>query len=374
MTVPTPTRADPPLRGPLRTAALTLLGVLAGGLLVFALLERPFGGSRLLLAAPDETVGLLEASMEDQRRLAALDPEGAAHYRGRFDEIHTLLARMRILEHNRDRLEVRYRSLLWVLMAAGFLAVGGVLALRRGRDALRLEAVDGERRAAQGNLAAWQEAARRHSHELRTPLTAARLELDRLRRRHRVLVEAEGADEALTAIDHEIERLGRFAHRFATFARLPEPEPAEHDLYALVEGFAATFADGWPGVDLALAPPPAAPIRARVDGDLLRQVLVNLCDNAAQAMDASGGRVELAVAVRERHAAVTVADDGPGVPPRIAGRLFEPYVSGRPAGSGLGLAISRKILLDHGGDLELVADASTGATFRLLVPRAQGTG
>ena len=66
-----------------------------------------------------------------------------------------------------------------------------------------------------------------------------------------------------------------------------------------------------------------------------------------------------------------VADNGPGIPPEIRPRVFEPYVTTRRVGEGmgLGLAISKKILLDHGGDLEVLASSPAGTTFRLTVPR-----
>jgi signal transduction histidine kinase len=77
-----------------------------------------------------------------------------------------------------------------------------------------------------------------------------------------------------------------------------------------------------------------------------------------------------------RDVRIEVADDGPGVDPSIRGRLLEPYVTTRPVGqgTGLGLAVSKKIMLDHGGDLELVDDGRPGARFRLVLPRAEGSG
>jgi signal transduction histidine kinase len=72
---------------------------------------------------------------------------------------------------------------------------------------------------------------------------------------------------------------------------------------------------------------------------------------------------------------VDVTDNGPGVPREVRPRLFEPYATNRSVGEGmgLGLAISRKIMLDHGGDLELVQTAGAGTTFRLVLP-APGAG
>jgi signal transduction histidine kinase len=119
-------------------------------------------------------------------------------------------------------------------------------------------------------------------------------------------------------------------------------------------------------------------------------VLVNLADNAALALREAGRRGTLTLscvaADEPGGVALVVADDGPGVAPELRDRLFEPYVSSRRAGEGmgLGLAISRKILLDHGGDLELVPSEEPtppaigaghlggGATFRLLFPPVPG--
>jgi signal transduction histidine kinase len=104
---------------------------------------------------------------------------------------------------------------------------------------------------------------------------------------------------------------------------------------------------------------------------MIRQVLVNLCDNSAHALAGRPGTVRLVL--HPDFAAdwvmLDVCDDGPGVPLELRERVFEPYVTTSPPGRGmgLGLAISRKILLDHGGDLELVPGGE-GAAFRLLLP------
>jgi C4-dicarboxylate-specific signal transduction histidine kinase len=106
---------------------------------------------------------------------------------------------------------------------------------------------------------------------------------------------------------------------------------------------------------------------------MLRQVLVNLCDNSALAVKDRGtgrGKVVFTLSRTDTGTALDVADDGPGISSEVRPRLFEPYTTSRRIGEGmgLGLAISRKILLDHGGDLELLATSPAGTTFRLLFP------
>jgi two-component system nitrogen regulation sensor histidine kinase NtrY len=211
---------------------------------------------------------------------------------------------------------------------------------------------------------------------MRTPLTAARLELSRLQQ----LLPAEVNEEtrqAAVSVGEELERLGKFTQQFTSFARLPQPRATVHDLGPVVEEFVATFAAAWPNLTLRYESP-GRPLPAALDRDMLRQVLVNLCDNSSLAIrstgEAPGGEIGT-VTLRPGEAAggvvLDVSDNGPGIPPEIRPRVFEPYVTTRRVGEGmgLGLAISKKILLDHGGDLEVLASSGAGTTFRLTVPR-----
>jgi two-component system C4-dicarboxylate transport sensor histidine kinase DctB len=106
------------------------------------------------------------------------------------------------------------------------------------------------------------------------------------------------------------------------------------------------------------------------DGEMIRQVLANIAGNSALAFGAKGGSVTFEMRRDGAHYLLDVADDGPGIAPEILGCLFEPYTTSRPPGEGmgLGLAISKKIMLDHGGDLDHVDASPRGATFRLTFP------
>jgi signal transduction histidine kinase len=125
----------------------------------------------------------------------------------------------------------------------------------------------------------------------------------------------------------------------------------------------------WPGVQIELIEP-SGPCPARVDRAMIRQVLQNLCDNAARAVGDRGGTVKLIPGPpKAGWVTLEVVDDGPGIAEAVRARLFAPYVTTarRGEGMGLGLAISRKILLDHGGDLEF-GRAAPGASFVLRLP------
>jgi signal transduction histidine kinase len=101
--------------------------------------------------------------------------------------------------------------------------------------------------------------------------------------------------------------------------------------------------------------------------DKLRQVLVNLVRNAAEAAG-PGGRVAVRVAAQDGTAEVAVEDSGPGIDAANRGRLFEPFFTTKPRGTGLGLAVSRAIARAHGGDLAADPTDGGGARFALRLP------
>jgi signal transduction histidine kinase len=114
------------------------------------------------------------------------------------------------------------------------------------------------------------------------------------------------------------------------------------------------------------------------DPDQLYRILVNLMRNARQAIEADPGRpaerrgkgaVTVSAFGQDGVCVVRIADDGPGIPPRLAERLFEPFVSSKSSdGSGLGLTISRELAALHGGELRLVPGDGSGAVFELRLP------
>jgi two-component system nitrogen regulation sensor histidine kinase NtrY len=393
----------------LRSAAATLCGMLLAAAAVLWLFDRELSGPWFRLGVQPEITSELERSMADQKTLARLDPSHRDDYHARFEATEALLNHFRILEHNRTGIRRRWEMILLAAVFAVLAVAGGLHLLRQGRLDARLErlrlglialsdgqedleigdqrrdvigriagmiedtsramARDRKRLAYLKNLSGWQETARRHAHEIRTPLTAARLELARLER----LLEAEEARQVARSVGEELERLGRFTQQFTSFARLPQPRPQVHDLGKVVEEFVATFAAAWPDLELRFEPP-AKPLPAALDRDMLRQVLVNLCDNSSLAIRAAGeerGTVTLRAGEAGSGVWLDVADDGPGIAPEIRSRVFEPYATTRRVGEGmgLGLAICKKILLDHGGDLELRSSSGAGTTFRLTFPR-----
>ncbi|HSN85513.1 MAG TPA: HAMP domain-containing sensor histidine kinase [Thermoanaerobaculia bacterium] len=394
-----------------RFAAATVCGMLLAAAAVLWLFERQISGAWFRVGLQPEIAIALERSLDDQKALARFTPERRDEYRGRFEETQALLNHLQILQHNRKEIVRRWEMIVIAAVGGVLAAAGGAHLLRQSRFDARLErlrialvalsagqedldlgerrrdtlgriaamieetsramARDRKRLAYLKNLSVWQETARRHAHEMRTPLTAARLELARLQQ----LLEGDEARQVAGSVGEELERLGRFTQQFTSFARLPDPHLAVHDLGRIVSEFVGTFAAAWPGLTLRFEPP-ARPLAAAFDRDMLRQALVNLCDNSALALRAFDGRrgtVTLRLSETARSICLDVADDGPGIPAETRSRVFEPYVTTRKIGEGmgLGLAISKKILLDHGGDLEILETSASGTTFRLTFPRPQ---
>ncbi|HEX7149843.1 MAG TPA: HAMP domain-containing sensor histidine kinase [Thermoanaerobaculia bacterium] len=387
-----------------RAVVAVLLLVSLASLLAFAYVLRQLSLATLGMDAHKEIEQQLRRSLDDQKQLARLDPTAGERYRQRFDATAALIGHLRVMQFNRRDVARRVEQVLLGLVA--LILTSGIalwLVERRNRERrlVRLEAalaalsrgeqeiVIGDRRrdligriaaaverssraAAQDrrqlryleHLSAWQEAARRHAHEIRTPLAAARMEVERFAsnvRRRLPYAEAE-IDAARHSILEEIDHLGEFTRGFTSFATIPKPRARSLDLCRLVTDFCTTFATAW-SVRLECGACTAAFVHA--DGEMLRQVLANLAGNSALA----GATCVTFALVREGNTfLLDVRDDGAGVPREIANRLFEPYTTSRGIGEGmgLGLAISKKIMLDHGGDLDYIRRTPT--TFRLTLP------
>ncbi len=227
----------------------------------------------------------------------------------------------------------------------------GMRTMARELDASRARALDAER------LRAFRESARQVAHELKNPLTPIRLALARVAR------EATPAmREAVDVLDTETRRIDELARTFAQFGRLPDGPAGDVDVGELVRYTArATAPEDVPiAVEVAEGLPP---IRGQYEA--LSRALSNLLLNAA---DAVRGRAGAAIRVQALPSAgggvrLAVSDNGPGVEAGTRGRMWEPYVTTKPAGTGLGLAIVRQTVEAHGGTV--FAESPAGGGLRI---------
>jgi two-component system, sporulation sensor kinase E len=244
--------------------------------------------------------------------------------------------------------------------------------MRAGQDATRLVGIARdvriERRLEQDKLRHVRELAASVAHEIRNPLGAIQNSVSLLRRD---LAMEEEDRTLLDIILGETERMGKIVTQFLDFGRPIHPEFEEADLKILLRDLLRLAEQDervLAGCQLLIhADEELPPIT--FDPGLVKQVLWNLLTNALDAAKES-------VAVRLRPSQgggveVRVADDGPGIPPEVLARAFEPFKTTKATGSGLGLPISKRIVEAHGGTLRLESAQGTGTTasFTLPAPR-----
>ncbi|RLL55677.1 HAMP domain-containing protein [Mariprofundus sp. EBB-1] len=212
---------------------------------------------------------------------------------------------------------------------------------------------------------AWAEVARRLAHEIKNPLTPIKLSAERLQRRFRKQVDNEQVFDVCTkAIIDQTERLQRLISDFSTLARMPQPKLREVPVNTLLSDMYELF-HSYRRISVKIIEDEHA--LCQCDPDQVRQVLINLMDNAVSATDETCA-IRVYAVVSDAFAEWHVEDDGDGIDAENATKLFEAYYSTKSDGSGLGLAIAKRIAEDHGGDLKLLSLA--GPThFCLKLPR-----
>ena len=216
-------------------------------------------------------------------------------------------------------------------------------------------------------LASWQTLARKMAHELKNSLTPIRLTVEEMLARYD---EADRAfmEQATQIVVDEIEALGRRIRAFSQFAAEPPVQPAEVDVNSLLQERIAFLKTAHPEIDYESRLAGDAPW-VMADPDLIKGILTNLLENAAEAAGA-GGRILGATVAGNGRVAIEVHDSGPGLSEQARSSLFQPTISFKKKGMGLGLSIARKSALLSGGDLVLVKGELGGAGFRLLLPVA----
>ncbi|HEX5473319.1 MAG TPA: ATP-binding protein [Vicinamibacterales bacterium] len=231
-------------------------------------------------------------------------------------------------------------------------------------------------------VAAWRDVARRLAHEIKNPLTPIQLCAERMRRHFGGAPPPTGAlvEECTSTIVGEVESLKALVDEFAQFARMPSPRAAPVDLNALLTDTLTLYKGLFRDIRIEPRLAPALPA-VRLDVEQIRRVLINLIDNAVEALGGAHAGLRPdgqppAIQVETRHdpsngvARVVVADNGPGIPPADRDKLFMPYYSTKRRGSGLGLAIVRRIVAEHGGAIEVGDNDPQGTRFIIDLPLA----
>ena len=214
-------------------------------------------------------------------------------------------------------------------------------------------------------LASWQTLARKMAHEVKNSLTPIRLTVEEMVARHDQSDRAFLEQAAQIVVD-EVESLERRVRAFSQFAAEPPVDPVALDVNALMEERIAFLKTAHPEVSYEFRRAEGDPL-ALADQDLVKGIVTNLLENAAEAASA-GGRILGTAADDGERVALEVHDSGPGLSEQARATLFQPTISFKKRGMGLGLSIARKSALLSGGDILLVKGELGGAAFRVLLP------
>lgn len=219
--------------------------------------------------------------------------------------------------------------------------------------------------------AAWGEVARRLAHEIRNPLTPIQLSAERMRQklmRSLGSADAELLDRGTHTIVQQVEAMKQMVAAFSEYAKAPELHISEFDLAALIRQVSDLYHAQDPRVAFGLSLDPGASA-FEADPGRIRQLLNNLLTNSLEALD---GRPNPVIMIETQRAgdeiALTVVDNGPGFQSGLLEQAFDPYVTSKPKGTGLGLAIVRRIVEEHGGQVEVDNAPQGGARIRITIP------
>lgn len=274
-------------------------------------------------------------------------------------------------------------SVLMLLIGAPIAAV----VMRRSNERARLaerQLQDVERMAQLGAMTGGL------AHEIKNPLSTiglnAQLIAEGISQLHSDDPEQSRLSRRVEALRREVDRLRDILEDFLKFAGSIHIEPRPVDLNALAEELVDFYEPqaASNGICMRLVQSPK-PVWANADPQHLKQAVLNLMLNAVQVMSATGqatdasARPELILRTEnrtgpgEKTVALHVIDTGPGIPDDVASQIFNPYFSRRSGGAGLGLAITRRIVLEHGGRIELHTEVGRGSDFSIILPAASPT-
>jgi two-component system nitrogen regulation sensor histidine kinase NtrY len=218
--------------------------------------------------------------------------------------------------------------------------------------------------------AAWSDVARRIAHEIKNPLTPIQLSAERLKRRFLKYI-VQDSDIFQTCIDTIMRQVGhidQLVSEFSSFARMPAPHLGEENLVQVCQEEMAIQQQIYPQIKIEFTTL-LKRLPFTCDREQMGQVLTNLIQNAAQAIDIKdeqNGQIKIILKTEAKKTILTILDNGVGFPPSGRERLTDPYVTFREKGTGLGLAIVKKIVEDHGGTLNFEDNPEGGAMVQLV--------
>jgi two-component system, NtrC family, sensor histidine kinase HydH len=213
------------------------------------------------------------------------------------------------------------------------------------------------------------------AHEIRNPLASIRTFAQLLPTQ---IDDPEFKNEFSKLVLNDVDRITKVIESMLAFARPAQVTIAEHPAHELVEESLLLVQSRLKSKNIVLERHYHEQPALRVDKQKILQVLVNLLNNASDALP-KNGRIRISIGtrfmesdrddkVRQKFAAIEVSDNGPGIPATVRSRLFDPFFTTKKEGTGLGLSISQKIVRDHGGVITVSSVEGKGTTFQINLP------
>jgi len=244
--------------------------------------------------------------------------------------------------------------------------VGSVLVLEDLTEVLRAQ-----------RAAAWQEVAQRIAHEIKNPLTPIQLSTERILRLLDRAAAGSPSPDLLGAVENSAQLIGRevgtlktLVNEFTAFARFPTSKLVPAQPNDILENALNVFEGRLNGITIHRDLAADLPL-VEADPDQMKRVVVNLIDNAAEALEQSLRKdiwVRSLLDSERDVVEITIADSGPGISPEAKERLFLPYFSTKRTGTGLGLAIVNRIVAEHRGAIRVEENLPSGTRFVIELP------
>jgi two-component system, NtrC family, nitrogen regulation sensor histidine kinase NtrY len=215
----------------------------------------------------------------------------------------------------------------------------------------------------------WQDVAKKIAHEIKNPLTPIKLSTERMIKKweHRDPDFEEVFHRSARTIVKEVDSLKKLVDEFSKFGKMPEIRKTPSSLTDIIEEVVNLYKD-FKNVGMFVSAP-GNPPPVDIDGEQFRRVLINIFDNALQAM-MNKGRIDVRLIFDQlsNKAVVEIADSGPGIKNADKDKLFLPYFSTKSEGTGLGLAIAYRIVKEHGGRINVKDNKPKGTIFTIEFP------
>ncbi|MDI6732262.1 MAG: ATP-binding protein, partial [Candidatus Margulisbacteria bacterium] len=195
------------------------------------------------------------------------------------------------------------------------------------------------------------------THEIRNPLTAIRAETERLITQPR---DTEFLKNYQELVLRNITRVEGIVERMLGLARRKEKQNVPVNINDQIDAVIPLIPAHNVTITKELGQIPAI----QGDPEQIQEVFINIIQNAIQAMP-SGGQITVKTYAENTSPIIEIADNGPGIPPEIQEKIFDPFFSTRHAGTGLGLSIAYRIIREHGGDIKVTSQVGRGTTFKI---------